>query len=103
MQERIPCSQHFVCCQVSKSIFSHNHMQVLNRPAHSGRFNFTDQFPHYKEVMYKPDFKHQIRGKPVVFDMDMSPGDFVALLCLLKAPIEAVDLKVSISCAHLPF
>lgn len=73
--------------------FFNNFLEVLNRPAHSGRFNFTDQFPHYKEVMYKPDFKHQIRGKPVVFDMDMSPGDFVALLCLLKAPIEAVDLK----------
>ena len=73
-------------------------MHVLNRPEHSGLFNFTNQFHHYKEIVYKPDFKHHIRGKAVIFDMDMSPGDFVALLCLLKAPIEAIDLRVSILC-----
>jgi hypothetical protein len=84
-------------------IFPYNHMQVLNRPKHTGLFNFTSQFHHYKEIMYKPDLKHQIRGKPVIFDMDMSPGDFVALLCLLKAPIQAIDLRVSIICANLPF
>jgi hypothetical protein len=78
-------------------------MQVLNRPKHSGLFNFTSQFHHYKEIMYKPDLKHQVRGKPVIFDMDMSPGDFVALLCLLKAPIQAIDLRVSFICANLPF
>uniref|UniRef100_A0ACD5U396 Uncharacterized protein n=1 Tax=Avena sativa TaxID=4498 RepID=A0ACD5U396_AVESA len=67
--------------------------QVLNRPEQTGLFNFTNQFRHYKEIIYKPDFKHQIRGKPVIFDMDMSPGDFIALLFLLKAPIEAIDLR----------
>lgn len=36
-------------------------------------------------------------GKPkaVVFDMDMSPGDFVSLICLLKEPRHEIDLKVS--------
>nr|CAB3461498.1 unnamed protein product [Digitaria exilis] len=73
--------------------FFNNFLEVLNRPAHSGLFNLTNQFPHYKEVMYKPDFRNRIRGMPVIFDMDMSPGDFIALLCLLKANIEAIDLK----------
>lgn len=73
--------------------FFNNFLEVMNRPACSGRFNFTNQFPHYKEVMYKPDFRNRIRGMPVIFDMDMSPGDFIALLCLLKANIEAIDLK----------
>jgi len=73
--------------------FFDNFLEVLNRPEQTGLFNFTNQFRHYKEIMYKPDFKHQIRGKPIIFDMDMSPGDFVALICLLKAPIEAIDLR----------
>jgi hypothetical protein len=87
-----------VCYSISKKSVPHNLMQVMNRPACSGRFNFTNQFPHYKEVMYKPDFRNRIRGMPVIFDMDMSPGDFIALLCLLKANIEAIDLKVRIIC-----
>ncbi|KAG6527432.1 hypothetical protein ZIOFF_009534 [Zingiber officinale] len=33
------------------------------------------------------------RGRPVVFDMDMSAGDFLALFYLLKAPRETIDLK----------
>uniref|UniRef100_A0A452Z3G7 Inosine/uridine-preferring nucleoside hydrolase domain-containing protein n=1 Tax=Aegilops tauschii subsp. strangulata TaxID=200361 RepID=A0A452Z3G7_AEGTS len=73
--------------------FFYHFLEVLNRPEHTGHFNFTDQFRHYKEIMYKPDLEHQIRGKPVIFDMDMSPGDFLALLCLLKAPMEAIDLR----------
>ncbi|KQK06290.1 uncharacterized protein LOC100842948 isoform X2 [Brachypodium distachyon] len=73
--------------------FFENFLEVLNRPEHTGQFNFTNQFPRYKEIMYKPDFKHQIKGKPVIFDMDMSPGDFVALMCLLKAPLAAIDLR----------
>ncbi|CAK9170373.1 unnamed protein product [Ilex paraguariensis] len=32
-------------------------------------------------------------GKPVVFDMDMSVGDFVALFYLLKLPVELINLK----------
>ncbi|KAF6984686.1 hypothetical protein CFC21_002654 [Triticum aestivum] len=77
---------------LDREFFDH-FLEVLNRPEHTGHFNFTDQFRHYKEIMYKPDLKHQIRGKPVIFDMDMSPGDFLALLCLLKAPMEAIDLR----------
>jgi hypothetical protein len=34
------------------------------------------------------------KGRPVIFDMDMSPGDFVSLIYLLKAPREVIDLKV---------
>jgi inosine-uridine nucleoside N-ribohydrolase len=35
-------------------------------------------------------------GRPVIFDMDMSPGDFVSLIYLLKAPIEVINLKVQL-------
>lgn len=70
-------------------------MQVLNRPEHSGKFNFTTEFPYYKEVLYKPDFRNKKLGKPVIFDMDMSAGDFVALFYLLKVPVEVLNLKVS--------
>lgn len=71
-------------------------MQVLNHPQQTGRFNFTTQFPYYKEVYYKPDFGSKKQGKPVVFDMDMSAGDFVALFYLLKLPVEVINLKVSV-------
>lgn len=70
-------------------------MQVLNLPQQCGRFNFTTQFPYYEEVFYKPDFKNRKMGKPVVFDMDMSVGDFLALIFLLKVPVEVINLKVS--------
>ncbi|GMH28461.1 hypothetical protein Nepgr_030304 [Nepenthes gracilis] len=68
-------------------------LEVLNRPQHSGRFSFAKQFPNYKEVYYKPDLSSKMLGKPVVFDMDMSAGDFLALFYLLKVPAEALDLK----------
>uniref|UniRef100_K3YD25 Inosine/uridine-preferring nucleoside hydrolase domain-containing protein n=1 Tax=Setaria italica TaxID=4555 RepID=K3YD25_SETIT len=42
---------------------------------------------------YKPDFRNVSRGKPVIFDMDMSPGDFVSLIYLLKEPRAVLDLK----------
>ncbi|KAF9678090.1 hypothetical protein SADUNF_Sadunf08G0175700 [Salix dunnii] len=67
--------------------------QVLNDPRQSGRFNFTTQFPHYKEVLYEPDFGTKRLGKPVVFDMDMSVGDFLALFYLLKVPVEEINVK----------
>ncbi|KAI3804585.1 hypothetical protein L1987_26242 [Smallanthus sonchifolius] len=70
-----------------------NFLDVLNRPQGEGRFNFTSEFPRYKEVVYKPDFKHKKLGKIVVFDMDMSAGDFLALFYLLKVPIEEIYLK----------
>lgn len=68
--------------------------KVLNHPRQTGRFNFTTQFPHYKEVFYKPHFGNKNLGKPLVFDMDMSAGDFLALFYLLKVPVEAFNLKV---------
>ncbi|KAJ0802311.1 putative inosine/uridine-preferring nucleoside hydrolase domain, ribonucleoside hydrolase [Helianthus annuus] len=70
-----------------------NFLDVLNRPQYKGRFNFTTEFPYYKEVLYKPDFKEKKLGKIVVFDMDMSAGDFLALFYLLKVPVEEMNLK----------
>ncbi|KVH91352.1 Inosine/uridine-preferring nucleoside hydrolase [Cynara cardunculus var. scolymus] len=52
-------------------------IQVVNRPQNRGRFNFTSEFPHYKEVFYKPDLKGKKLGKIVVFDMDMTTIDVV--------------------------
>ncbi|XP_050240248.1 nucleoside hydrolase 3-like isoform X2 [Quercus robur] len=72
-------------------------LDALNRPQDTGRFNFTTQFPYYyKEVLYKPDFGSKKLGKTVVFDMDMSAGDFLALFYLLKAPVEVINLKAII-------
>ncbi|KAM0070327.1 putative inosine/uridine-preferring nucleoside hydrolase domain, ribonucleoside hydrolase [Helianthus debilis subsp. tardiflorus] len=68
-------------------------LDVLNRPQQKGRFNFTSEFPYYKQVFYKPDFKGKKLGKIVVFDMDMSVGDFLALFYLLKVPVEEIYLK----------
>lgn len=70
-------------------------IQVLNDPNQTGRFNFSTQFPHYKMVFYRPDFDNKVLGKPVVFDMDMSAGDFLALFYLLKLPVEFINLKVN--------
>lgn len=69
-------------------------MQVISRPQQSGRFNISTQFPYYGEIFYKPDFGTRKKGKPFVFDMDMSTGDLIALLYLLKLPVEQIDLKV---------
>ncbi|XP_020580617.1 uncharacterized protein LOC110024767 [Phalaenopsis equestris] len=73
--------------------FFKSFLEVLNLPQQRGRFNFTTQFPYYKEVFYKPDFQNRKLGKPVVFDMDMSAGDFLALIFLLKVPVEVINLK----------
>ncbi|WJX90535.1 Nucleoside hydrolase 3 [Trifolium repens] len=73
-----------------------NFLNVLNLPQQTGKYNFTTQFPYYKEVTYKPDFHHIRLGKPVVFDMDMSAGDFLALFYLLKVPVQVIDLKAII-------
>lgn len=77
--------------------------QVLNDPRHSGRFNITTQFPNYKQVFFKPDFKGKKLGENVVFDMDMSAGDFLALFYLLKLPVEAINLKVKKVVSSLQF
>ncbi|KAK4586960.1 hypothetical protein RGQ29_023908 [Quercus rubra] len=69
---------------------------VINCPQHTGRFNFTTEFPYYKKVLYKPDFGSNKLGKPVVFDMDMSAGDFLTLFYLLKVPLEVINLKAII-------
>ncbi|XP_058758343.1 nucleoside hydrolase 3-like [Vicia villosa] len=71
-------------------------LNILNQPQQTGRFNFTSQFPYYEEITYKPDFQNKVLGKPVVFDMDMSAGDFLALFYLLKVPIEVINLKAII-------
>ncbi|XP_028947775.2 nucleoside hydrolase 3-like isoform X2 [Malus domestica] len=71
-------------------------LEVLNNPKQKGRFNLTTQFPFYKEVTYKPEFGNKKLGKPVVFDMDMSAGDFAALFYLLKVPIQVINLKAII-------
>lgn len=78
--------------------FMESFLEVLNLPQNTGRFNISTQFPYYREVLYKPDSIMNVtrRGgkpKPVVFDMDMSPGDFVSLICLLKEPRHEIDLK----------
>ncbi|KAK2411949.1 inosine-uridine preferring nucleoside hydrolase family protein [Trifolium repens] len=71
-------------------------LNVLKQPQQAGKYNFTTQFPYYKEVTYKPDFHNKVLGTPVVFDMDMSAGDFLALLYLLKVPVQVIDLKAII-------
>lgn len=70
--------------------------QVLNKPGETGRFNFSSQVPYYKEELFRPDLSKAQLGKPLVFDMDMSAGDFLSLFYLLKVPVEKIDLKVSI-------
>ncbi|KAF8394486.1 hypothetical protein HHK36_020694 [Tetracentron sinense] len=68
-------------------------LDVLNLPQQTGRFNLLTEFPYYKEVIHKPDFGTKKLGKSVVFDMDMSIGDFLALIYLLKVPVEVINLK----------
>ncbi|CAN6337636.1 unnamed protein product [Urochloa humidicola] len=68
-------------------------LEALNLQENSGRFDIKAQFPFYREVLNKSVFKSKIMGKPVIIDMDMSPGDFVSLIYLLKAPFEVIDLK----------
>ncbi|KAL6324308.1 hypothetical protein AAG906_012554 [Vitis piasezkii] len=73
--------------------FYKSFLDVISRPQQSGRFNISTQFPYYGEIFYKPDFGTRKKGKPFVFDMDMSTGDLIALLYLLKLPVEQIDLK----------
>ncbi|CAN6351053.1 unnamed protein product [Urochloa humidicola] len=74
--------------------FFKSFLEALNLRENSGHFNIKAQFPFNREVLYKPDFiKNEKVGRPVIIDMDMSPGDFVSLIYLLKAPIEVIDLK----------
>ncbi|CAH9136675.1 unnamed protein product [Cuscuta epithymum] len=73
-----------------------NFIDVLNRPQQTGRFNATTEFLCYNETLYKPDLSGIRLGKNVVFDMDMSAGDFLALFYLLKLPVTDINLKAII-------
>lgn len=66
----------------------------MNRREETGRFNLSTQFPYYREERFIPDLSNTQLGKPVLFDMDMSAGDFLTLFYLLKVPVEIIDLKV---------
>lgn len=66
----------------------------MKQPDQTGQFNITTQFPNYEEILYKLDLMRELKGKPVVFDMDMSVGDFIALLYMLKLHVELINLKV---------
>ncbi|XP_039048649.1 uncharacterized protein LOC120189434 isoform X2 [Hibiscus syriacus] len=81
-----------VDCKLDRQFFI-NFLDVLNRPENTGRFNLMTEFPYYREVFYKPDLENKKLGKPVVFDMDMSAGDFLSLFYLLKVPVEILNLK----------
>ncbi|KMZ72029.1 Pyrimidine-specific ribonucleoside hydrolase [Zostera marina] len=73
--------------------FFESFLTKLNEPKQSGRFNLASQFPYYREILYNPDFLKQKLGKLVIFDMDMSAGDFLTLIYLLKVPVEIINLK----------
>ncbi|XP_057849893.1 nucleoside hydrolase 3 [Cryptomeria japonica] len=68
-------------------------LDALNSPHQTAKFNLKTEFPYYKEVLYKPDLEGKLLGKPIIFDMDMSPGDFITLFYLLKLPVELIDIK----------
>ncbi|XP_038723137.1 uncharacterized protein LOC120015024 isoform X2 [Tripterygium wilfordii] len=76
--------------------FFKSFLDVLNRPQQTGKFNFTTEFPNFRETFYRPDFRGRKLGTPVVFDMDMSAGDFLALFYLLKIPVEVINLMAII-------
>ncbi|XP_017976295.1 PREDICTED: uncharacterized protein LOC18600329 isoform X1 [Theobroma cacao] len=73
--------------------FYKSFLRVINSPEQTGRFDIRKQYPFHREVLHKPDFGKKMSGKPVIFDMDMSAGDFLALLYLLKLPVEKINLK----------
>ncbi|KAL3648896.1 hypothetical protein CASFOL_005299 [Castilleja foliolosa] len=71
-------------------------LNILNRPQQTGKFNLTTKSPHCGDHICKPNFTRRRPGKNVVFDMDMSAGDFLALFYLLKLPFETINLKAII-------
>ncbi|KAM1442846.1 hypothetical protein ACFXTI_010262 [Malus domestica] len=73
--------------------FNDNFLDVINRPKKTGRPNIRTQLPLHESALRKPDFGKKLMGKNLVFDMDMSAGDFLALLYLLKLPVERINLK----------
>ncbi|KAJ7542802.1 hypothetical protein O6H91_09G012800 [Diphasiastrum complanatum] len=75
-----------------KTQFYADYIHDLNLPTQTARFNFESEFLHFKKVFYRPNLSKKILGKPVIFDMDMSPGDFITLFYLLKTPVELINL-----------
>lgn len=73
--------------------FQTNFIERLNAQKHAALYNFETQFPCYKEVLYKAQVPNRSMGKSVIFDMDISPGDIITLLYLLKLPRKIIDLK----------
>ncbi|XP_068341526.1 nucleoside hydrolase 3-like [Pyrus communis] len=73
--------------------FYDSFLDVINRPKKTGRPKIRTQLPLHESVLRKPDFGRKLMGKNLVFDMDMSAGDFLALLYLLKLPVERINLK----------
>ncbi|MCO5566522.1 hypothetical protein L7F22_020199 [Adiantum nelumboides] len=73
--------------------FQSNFIERLNDPKHTGLYNFETQFPCYNEVLYKDKELGNSSGIPLIFDMDISPGDIITLLYLLKLPRNILDLK----------
>ncbi|KAL9279932.1 putative inosine/uridine-preferring nucleoside hydrolase domain, ribonucleoside hydrolase [Arabidopsis thaliana] len=82
--------------ELDREFYDH-FLEVLNRPEETGRFNFSTQFLYYREELFIAELNNsRLGGKPVVFDMDMSAGDFLSLFYLLKVPVEIIDLKAVI-------
>ncbi|KAE8725892.1 putative histidine-containing phosphotransfer protein 2 [Hibiscus syriacus] len=78
-------------------------LAVINSLEQTGRFNLSTEFPYYREVLYKPDFGNKKLGKPVVFDMDMSAGDFLYFIsskCLWKFSTSRTAANSLIRCAN---
>lgn len=68
-------------------------LNALNSKQQTSKFNMKTEFPSYKESLFKPNLNGKLSGKPVILDLDMSPGDFVTLFYLLKMPLELIDIK----------
>ncbi|VYS67278.1 unnamed protein product [Arabidopsis thaliana] len=82
--------------ELDREFYDH-FLEVLNRPEETGRFHFSTQFLYYREELFIAELNNsRLGGKPVVFDMDMSAGDFLSLFYLLKVPVEIIDLKAVI-------
>lgn len=78
--------------------FQTSFINRLNNPENTALFNFEKQYPCYEEVLYKAEGRLKKAKKSVIFDMDISPGDIITLLYLLKQPRHIIDLKaISVS------
>ncbi|XP_024525453.1 uncharacterized protein LOC112344613 [Selaginella moellendorffii] len=76
--------------------FYSSFINALNSPHQSARFTFQRQTPSIRENQYRVNSsgpKRLGKGKALLFDMDMSPGDILTLVYLLKVPRTIVELK----------